>query len=33
VGYFRGPYRPYYVHDRYWHHGYERFDRFHHRWY
>jgi hypothetical protein len=25
-------YRPYYVHDRYWHHEYVRFDRFHHRW-
>jgi hypothetical protein len=25
-------YRPYYVHDRYWHHGYYRYDRFHRGW-
>jgi hypothetical protein len=33
VAYFPGPYRPYYGHGRFWHRGYEHFDRFHHRWY
>jgi hypothetical protein len=33
VAYFPSPYRPYYAHGRFWHRGYEHFDRFHRRWY
>jgi hypothetical protein len=31
AGYFPVHYRPYYVHDRYWHHD-DRYDRFHRGW-
>jgi hypothetical protein len=32
VAYYPERFRPYFVHDRYWHHRYEHFDRFHHGW-
>lgn len=30
--YYQERFRPYFVHDRYWHHGYEHYDRFHRGW-